>query len=197
MSVNNIPGYIYGTVPVTHSPLSIKDLENLKKAVLFGSEDEKYLRLAGEVLADQVEDVLDVWYGFVASHPHLLYYFTDGQGNANTDYLSAVRSRFGQWILDICMRPYDQTWLDYQQEIGLRHHRVKKNDTDNAPSVVPHINYRYLIAFIYPITATMKPFLGNKGHDAEDIEKMYQAWFKAVVLTITLWSFPYIKEGDF
>ncbi len=52
------------------------------------------------VLADQVEAVLDVWYGFVASHPHLLYYFTDGQGQANNEYLAAVRKRFGNgsWI---------------------------------------------------------------------------------------------------
>jgi hypothetical protein len=26
------------------------------------------LRMAGEVLADQIDDVLDLWYGFVGSH---------------------------------------------------------------------------------------------------------------------------------
>ena len=40
--------------------------------MLCGDEDERYLRMAGEVLGDQVESVLDVWYGFVASHPHLV-----------------------------------------------------------------------------------------------------------------------------
>lgn len=194
--MTNISGYTYGKAEVTQSPLMLEDLENLKKAVLFDEDDEKYLRLAGDVLADQVEDVLDVWYGFVASHPHLVYYFSDGQGNADSHYLSAVRRRFGQWILDLCQRPYDQQWLDYQQEIALRHHRAKKNQTDGVQSV-PNIDYRYMVAFIYPITATMKPFLAKKGHTADEVEKMYQAWFKAVVLSVALWSIPYVKEGDF
>lgn len=191
-----IPGYTYDTTAVAQSPLSVEELERLKQAVLFGPEDERYLRMAGEVLADQVEDVLDVWYGFVAAHPHLVYYFSDGKGNPNSEYLAAVRKRFGQWILDTCNRPYDQAWLNYQHEVGLRHHRTKKNQTDGVESV-PHIGLRYLIAFIYPITATMKPFLARKGHSEEEVEKMHQAWFKAVVLTTTLWSAPYVKDGDF
>lgn len=64
-------GYTYGSGSAARSPLTSKDPENLKEAVLFTEEDERYLRMAGQVLADQVEDVLDVWYGFVASHPHL------------------------------------------------------------------------------------------------------------------------------
>ena len=196
MSTTSIPGYTYGTSEVATSPLTLQDLELLKQTVLFGTEDQQYLRTAGEVLTDQVEDVLDVWYGFVASHPHLLYYFTDGKGNVNSDYLAAVRKRFGQWILDTCNRPYDQQWLNYQQEIGLRHERAKKNKTDGVGSV-PIIDYRYIAALIYPITATMKPFLAKKGHSAEEVEKMHQAWFKAVVLSVVLWSLPYVKEGDF
>lgn len=196
MTTTNFLGYTYGTTQVSPSPLKVEDLENLEKAVLFGAEDEKYLRIAGEVLADQIEDVLDVWYGFVGSHPHLVYYFTDGKGNANSDYLAAVRKRFGQWILDTCNRPYDQAWLDYAHEIGLRHHRTKKNKTDGVNSV-PNINHRYLVAFIYPITATIKPFLAKKGHSPEEVEKMHQAWFKSVVMQVALWSAPYVRDGDF
>lgn len=196
MTTTNIPGYTYGTTQVARSPLTIQDLENLKKAVLFGPEDEKYLRMAGEVLADQIEDILDVWYGFVGSHPHLVYYFTDGKGNVNSEYLAAVRKRFGQWSLDTCNRPYDQAWLDYAHEIGLRHHRTKKNKTDGVYSV-PDVSFRYLVAFIYPITATIKPFLAKKGHTAEEVEKMHQAWFKSVVIQVALWSVPYVKDGDF
>lgn len=190
-----IAGYSYGTT-TTKPPLTMEDFENLKKAVLFGPEDEAALRMVGSVLEDQIEAVLDVWYGFVASHPHLVYYFTDGKGNANGDYLGAVRKRFGQWILDTCNRPYDQNWLNYQQEIGLRHHRSKKNQTDGVKSV-PNISHRYMTAFIYPITATIKPFLAKKGHSADEVEKMHQAWFKAVVLSVALWSAPYVKDGDF
>ncbi len=196
MTEKRIPGYAYGTDEVPPSPIRLEDLENLKKALLFGPEDERYLRMAGEVLEDQIEDVLDVWYGFVGSHPHLIFYFSDGKGNINNDYLAAVRKRFGQWILDTCNRPYDQTWLNYAHEIGLRHHRTKKNKTDNVNSV-PNINHRYLVAFIYPITATIKPFLAKKGHSADDVEKMHQAWFKSVVMQVALWSVAYVKEGDF
>jgi hypothetical protein len=153
--------------------------------------------MAGEVLGDQVEDVLDVWYGFVASHPHLVYYFSDPGGKPNADYLTAVRARFGQWIRDTCAAGYDRAWLDYQQEIALRHTRAKKNQTDGVRSAADHIALRYIIAFIYPITATIRPFLAKKGHSDDEVEKMHQAWFKAVVLHVTLWSLPYVKQGDF
>ncbi len=191
----SIPGYTYGSPEVARSPVTLEEFAKLKEAVLFGPEDERYLRLAGEVLADQVEEVLDLWYGFVGSHPHLVYYFTDGKGNAIDAYLSAVRRRFGQWILDTCTRPFDQDWLSYQQEIGLRHHRAKKNQTDGVQAV-DHIPHRYMTAFIYPITATIRPFLAKKGHSEEEVDKMHQAWFKAVVLSVALWSVPYVKEGD-
>jgi len=84
-------------------------------------------------------------------------------------YLGAVRQRFKQWILDTCNREYDQAWLDYQHS-GLRHHLTKKNQTDQVQSV-PMMPLRYLIAFIYPITATIKDFLANQGHDIEAVEK--------------------------
>jgi hypothetical protein len=190
-----IHGYTLGTTETARSPITLSDFEGLKKSVLFSTEDEKYLHMAGEVLADQVEAILDVWYGFVGTHPHLLYYFTDGNGNPNLEYLNAVRKRFGRWILDTCNHPYDQAWLDYQQEIGLRHHRTKKNQTDGVDSK-PHIHLRYLIAFIYPITATIKPFLTKKGHSPEEVERMHQAWFKSVVIQVALWSAPYVIDGD-
>ena len=192
-----VAGYEYGGQDVARSPLGLEDLGLLKQTVLFGEEDEEYLRMAGDVLEEQVEDVLDVWYGFVGDHPHLLRYFSDAEGSPDAEYLGRVRGRFGQWILDTCRRPHDQEWLDYQQEIALRHTRNKKNHTDGAYETPEHIGLRYMVAFIYPITATIKPFLANKGHSAEDVDKMHQAWFKSVVLQATLWSQPYVKDGDF
>lgn len=56
MTAATIPGYDYGTEQVARSPLSIADFELLKQAVLFGPDDERYLRMAGDVLADQIED---------------------------------------------------------------------------------------------------------------------------------------------
>jgi hypothetical protein len=164
---------------------------------MFGEEDERYLRMARGVLKEQVEDVLDVWYGFVGSRPHLLRYFGNRRtGLPEAEYLTKTRARFGRWILDTTAAEYGQAWLDYQNEIGLRHHRAKKNATDGA-SAAEHIDFRYLPAFVYPITATVKPFLAKKGHPAEEVEKMHQAWFKAVVLQVALWSRPYAREGDF
>ncbi|NJO51371.1 MAG: protogloblin ApPgb [Leptolyngbyaceae cyanobacterium RM2_2_4] len=193
--MNAIAGYTFGTEQAAHSPLTLNDLELLKQTVLFTDEDEKYLRMAGEVLEDQIAAVLDVWYGFVAANSHLAYYFSNA-GQLNSDYLTAVRKRFAQWILDTCNRPYDQDWLNYQQEIGLRHTYAKKNKTDRVEAA-PHIGMRYMIAFIYPITVTIKPFLSNKGHSAEDVENMYQAWFKAITLQVTLWCAPYAKDAYF
>jgi hypothetical protein len=191
-----VPGYDFGAGTVTRSPLGIEDLDLLKQTILFTDEDERYLRLAGDVLEDQADEVLDLWYGFVGSHPHLIYYFSDLGGEPDGDYLARVRERFKLWILDTCRRPYDQEWLDYQQEIALRHTRAKKNQTDGARAP-EHIPLRYMVAFIYPITATIKQFLASKGHSAEEVEKMHQAWFKSVVLQVALWCYPYVRDGDF
>jgi hypothetical protein len=191
-----VPGYDFGARTVARSPLGVEDLDLLKRTVLFTEEDEEYLRLAGDVLEDQADEVLDLWYGFVGSHPHLIYYFSDSDGEPDSDYLARVRERFKRWIFDTCRRSYDQAWLDYQQEIALRHTRAKKNETDGARAP-EHIPLRYMVAFIYPITATIKQFLANKGHSAEEVEKMHQAWFKSVTLQVTLWSYPYVREEDY
>jgi hypothetical protein len=190
-----IKGYDYGSASLATSPISLQDLALLKKTLIWSDEDDRYLRMAGAVLADQADAVLDLWYGYVGGNEHLLHYFTKGD-QPNMDYLSAVRSRFGQWILDLCNRPFNQDWLNYQHEIAQRHHSTKKNQTDGVEAV-PIIHARYLVAFIYPITATIKGFLGKKGHSADDVDAMHNAWFKAVTLTTLLWCQPYFKENEF
>ena len=87
--------------------------------------------------------------------------------------------------------------LNYQHEVGLRHHRTKKNRTDNAAASVENVPFRDLFALIFPVTVTLKPFLAKKNHSADDVEKMYAAWVKSCLLQITLWSYPYVKAGDF
>jgi hypothetical protein len=196
-TTTDIPGYTYGTNAVPRSPVTAADFEWMKKSVLFGEEDERYLRLSYDVVKDQVEAILDVWYGFVGSNPHLLETFTGKKdGQPLGDYLGRVRARFGQWILDTARAEYNQAWLDYQHEIGLRHHRTKKNKTDAVAStdIVP---FRHLFALIFPVTFTLRPFLAKKGHSAGDVEKMYNAWLKSCLLQVTLWSHPYVKSGDF
>jgi len=197
MTTGNIPGYTYGQPQLARSPITLQEVELLKQALLLGDDDIRYLRMSHDVLKGQTDQVLDVWYGFVASHPQLVYYFGKKQGGQpDGDYLAAVRKRFGQWILDTASANYDQKWLDYQYEIGRRHHRTGKNVTDGAKSV-DNISFRYIPALIYPITTTLKPFLAKSGQSAEEVEKMHQAWVKAVLLQVILWSQPYVKDGDF
>jgi hypothetical protein len=193
----SIHGYTYGSAAVPRSPVTLEDFELMKKAALFGDEDVRYLRLSHEIVKDQTEQILDVWYGFVGSNPHLLASFTGkSDGKPLGDYLAAVRKRFGQWILDTARAEYDQKWLDYQHEIGLRHQRAKKNRTDGAVSmdIVP---FRYLFPLVFPVTFTLKPFLAKKGHSAEDVDKMHAAWVKSCLLQVALWSHPYVKDRDF
>lgn len=187
-----IPGYTYGSSTLAPSPVGEDDLRLLEATLLWTDEDERYLRMAGEVLADQVEAVLDLWYGYVGSHPHLVHSFSGPDGEPDADYLARVRARFGQWIRDLCERPRDATWLAYQEEIAQRH-LDRKNETDGVDSV-PMVPLRYMVAFVYPITATIRDFLAAKGHGADDVEGMFQAWFKSVVLTVTLWSRPYAPD---
>jgi hypothetical protein len=190
----DIPGYTYGTADAARSPLSPADLELLKKTVDFTEGDEKYLRMAGEVLADQTESVVKAWRAVIAANPHLARYSLDSEGRPIAHYSAASGLRFRQWILDTCFRPYDQDWLDYQQEIALRHTSVKKNKTDHVESAAS-IPLRYVIAFTAVINEGVKPFLSAKGHSPEDVERMHHAWCKSVQLQIALWSEPYANSG--
>jgi hypothetical protein len=193
--MSHIPGYDHGHVE--RSPVSLAELEEIQKSVLFGAQDVKYLRQSLELVQDRTEEILDVWYGFVGSQPHLLRSFTDPKTGAPlAEYLTAVRKRFGRWILDTARAEYDQRWLDYQHEIGLRHHRAKKNRTDGASSteLVP---FRSLFALVFPVTFTLRPFLAARGHSADEVDKMYGAWLKSCLVQVTLWSHPYVKAGDF
>ena len=196
MTQTDIPGYTYGTDAVPRSPVSLQELELLKATLLLGHEDLAALRRSGAVLAPKVEEILDVWYGFVGANPHLLAAFSNAEGQPDQAYLAAVRRRFGRWILDTARAEYDQAWLDYQHEIGLRHHRTGKNRTDGARAA-DHIPLRYVLALLVPITTTLKPFLAAGGADGDEVEAMHQAWVKAVLLQVILWSHPYVRDGDF
>ena len=195
MSNQQVPGYDFGEESIPDAPISTEEFDHLKQSVMFTEDDEDYLQMAGTVLNGQTDDILDIWYGFVSDNDFLLYYFTDGEGNPDEDYLDRVRERFKQWIHDTCDTPYDEDWLNYQFEIARRHHRTSKNEADDADAV-PHIDLRYVLAFIYPITATIRDFLANSGHSDEEIDQMYHAWFKSVTLQVTLWSYPYVDEED-
>jgi hypothetical protein len=196
MVETNIPGYTYGTDAVARSPVSLGELELLQSTLLLGEDDFAALRRSSDLLAPEVEAILDVWYGFVGANPHLLAAFRGPDGQPDEKYLAAVRRRFGRWILDTARAEFDQAWLDYQHEIGLRHTRQGKNRTDDVQAA-DHIPLRYVLALLIPITATLKPFLASGGATAEEVDAMHQAWVKAVLLQVILWSHPYVRDGDF
>lgn len=185
-----MPGYTYGTAAVDRSPMTLDELAALERTVRLNQEDQRYLRMAGDVLEDQVDAILELWRGIIAAEPHLSHYFVGPDGRPDERYKAAVRRRLAQWILDTCRRPHDQAWLDYQDEIGRRHTHARKNATDGA-STPPHIPLRYVLAFTAVVNTTIRPFLARKGHCAEEIEAMHRAWIKAVTLEVTLWSRAY------
>lgn len=193
----DIPGYKYGREGLPRAPITLDELKQIQATLLFTDEDVEMLRKSKEILTPQVDQILDVWYGFVGSHPFLLDTFVDRKtGQPDGEYLGAVRKRFGQWILDTASADYGQAWLDWQFEIGRRHHRSGKNRTDGA-NASANVPFRYLPALVVPVTTTLRPFLEKGGASAAEVDKMQAAWVKAVTLQVVLWSHPYVKDGDF
>jgi Protoglobin len=190
----DIPGYDYGMARAAHSPLTLADLRELEETVGWTSTDSKAIAVAGEVLAGQEEAMVDSWRAIISDHPFLAKWFFGADGKPDERYKAAVKQRFVQWVADLCRRERDQTWLDYQEEIGLRHTPAKKNETEDArtPDVVP---LRYLWAFAGPVILGARAFLAKKGHSAAEVDRMHQAWAKSVLLTLTLWARPYVKDG--
>lgn len=188
---DQIPGYSYGSPEIASSPVSLRDLENLKISAGFTDEDWRYLRLAGEVLSDQTAKIVQHWRsGIIAGIPNLARHSRTPEGNPIPEYLAKSNLRFEQWILDTCLRPYDQDWINYQQEIALRHTAAKKNHVDGVRST-PYVPFRDVIAFISVMNETIKPYLAAKGHPAAEVDKMHHAWCKSIQIQLALWVGPY------
>jgi hypothetical protein len=192
---NEIPGYNYGSANVAKSPITAKEFELMKQGAGFTNEDERWLRVAGEILLNRTKELVDKWRDVIAANPHLARYSLRPDGEKDPRYSERSGLRFQQWVLDTCFRPYDQDWLNYQHEIALRHTSVKKNKTDNVQSA-PTIQLRHIIAFGPVITDPniLKPFLSARGHNPAEVEKMHQAWSKSVWLQVTLWTEPYTNS---
>ena len=187
----HIPGYSYGAAGVARSPVTTLDLEKLKTSAKFTEDDQRYLRLAGEVLTGQTKQIVDHWRsGIIAAIPNLARHSRSPQGTAIPEYLAKSNLRFEQWILDTCLRPYNQDWINYQQEIALRHTSAKKNHVDGVRST-PFVPLRDVMAFIAVMNETIKPYLGARGNSAEDVTKMHLAWCKSIQIQLALWIGPY------
>ena len=192
----DIYGYAYGTAAVASSAVSLQELEDLKTTVGFTSDDERYLRLAGDVLAEQTKEIVEHWRGgIIANIPNLARHSRSPEGEAIPGYSERSGLRFQQWILDTCWRPYDQDWINYQQEIALRHTSLKKNQVDGVRSTA-FVPLRDIIAFVAVINDTIKPYLAARGHAPVEVDGMHRAWCKSLQLQLALWARPYTDASE-
>lgn len=190
--IGDMPAYTYGTASVSASPVTLKELEELKISVGFTADDERYLRRAGEVLEGQTQEIVTHWRsGIIASIPNLARHSRTPDGEPLPKYLAQSNLRFEQWILDTCQRPYDQDWLNYQQEIALRHTSVKKNQADGVVST-PYVPFRDIAAFASVLNDTIRPYLANAHDPEEEVDAMHRAWCRSIQMQITLWSRLYM-----
>ncbi len=195
MSVNHqIDGYTFGQASTPASPISMDELRQLEAATGWSDEDAAWLKIAAETLVPQAEAMVDAWRSVIGSLPQLAASFVGLDGKPDEHYKASVKPRFVQWISDLCLRPHDQDWLNYQEEIGLRHTPAQKNQTDHTqtPSVVPQ---RYLLGFTAVVITSVAGFLARSGRPDEDVDRMQEAWTRGVLLTVALWSRPYAKDG--
>jgi Protoglobin len=189
---DEIPSYTYGMSVVETSTVSLDELERLKISVGFTDEDERYLRLAGDVLSGQTKEIVEHWRsGIIAGTPNLARHSRTPEGEPNPEYLAKSNLRFEQWILDSCLRPYDQDWLNYQQEIALRHTSLKKNQADGVRSTA-FVPFRDIVAFVAVLNETITPYLANKGHTNDEVDAMHLAWTRSLQMQIALWTKTYM-----
>lgn len=186
-------GYHYEEPPV-RPQVTQQDLNRLLTDVMWTEDDAAALRRAGEILAPRASEILDLWYDFIGSTPHLVTVFRGPDGEPDQDYLARVRARFEQWVSDLCTRDFDTQWLAYQEEIALRHHSAKKNQTDDVDSPAAHVPMSDMLALLVPVTQTVRSFLAQDESDADRVDEMQQAWFKAVTVSLVLWTRPYAAE---
>jgi hypothetical protein len=185
------PGYDYGKVSA--SPVSMDEFAKLQATACFTEDDNQALKRAAPILVPGAEALVDSWRTIIGSQEHLARWFFGPDGKPDDAYKAAVKTRFVQWVADLCTKPFDEAWVNYQHEIGLRHTPAKKNRTDGAhtPTVVP---LRYVLAFMAPVQQSIGPFLTGKGLDDQESARVQAAWSKAFLLAVTLWSRAYVEE---
>ena len=188
----DIPGYEFGTATIDRSPVTLEELREIEATVGWNSEDVRILAHYREIFEKHAEEMVDSWRAVIGSQPHLAKWFFAPDGKPDEEYKSAVKQRFVQWVRDVVSLQHDQAWLDYQEEIGLRHTPAKKNRTEGAqtPNVVP---LRYLLGFVPVVTISTRKFFD--GVPLEERRRLEDAWMKAVQLHVTLWARAYANDG--
>ena len=190
---SDIRGYDFGSAQSAKSPVPAEQLRQLEQTLGWTTGDEQLLNRHAALFETQAEKMVDSWRAVIASQPHLAQWFFAPDGKPDDEYKAAVKSRFVQWVVDVATRPHDQAWLDYQEEIGLRHTPEKKNKTDGRPTP-PLVPLRYLLAFV-PVVTSVRHFFESAVPDRTQLDAIERAWTKAVHLHITLWARPFTRDG--
>ena len=166
----SIPGYEYGTPSSAISPVSESDLSELEQTAGWTSADAGVLARHADLFRAEAESMVDSWRAVIGAQPHLAHWFVKPDGTPDDAYKESVKRRFVQWVVDVALRPHDRDWLNYQQEIGLRHIPAKKNKTDGAhtPPVVP---LRYLLGFV-PMVLPIRLFLAEAMKDEAELKRL-------------------------
>jgi hypothetical protein len=188
-----IAGYDFGSARSAKSPVSLEELRHLELAVGWTDEDAGVLERYAAQFEAQAEKMVDAWRAVIGAQPELARPFFGTDGKPDETYKAAVKRRFVRWVVDVATHPHDRAWLDYQEEIGLRHTPEKKNQTDErqTPSLVP---LRYVLGFV-PVVTPVRRFFEEAITDSRELAALERAWGKAVQLHVTLWARPYCREG--
>lgn len=169
------------------------EVELLLRIGLFSPDDEIALRKVWRILKGQTDDYLDMMLGMVAAHPALVPALTTLRGEKSAthslDEAATIRDRFRRWLFETCFFPYEPPWLkQLYSELS-----PPDSAAQPSPALVPE--FRHAVALAYPLVATARPFLAAKGRDHQDIERMQNAFLKAILLQVALLSKLYVKEG--
>lgn len=180
-----IPGYDFGSPSAAISPLTLAELHQMEQTLGWTDEDAQILLRHSAFFEKHAEPMVVSWRAVIAAHPHLAMWFFDPDHKPDEAYKARVKNRFVQWAIDVATRPHDRSWLNYQEEIGLRHVPSKKNMTDgrHTPAVVP---LRHLLTFL-PVVLDIGSFLEEGIGDQKASKSIQAAWTKAVHLHIALW----------
>ena len=191
-ALSPIPGYDYGTRKSAISPVSETDLSQLEQTAGWNASDAAVLARHADLFRAKAESMVDSWRAVIGSQSHLSQSFVKPDGAPDEAYKASVKLRFVQWVIDVALRPHDRDWLNYQHEIGLRHIPAKKNTTDggHTPPLVP---FRYLLGFV-PVVLPIRGFFADAIQDEAELKALEDAWTKAVLLHVTLWSRAYVAE---
>ena len=169
-----------------------EEVELLLRISLFSQDDERALRSAWRILQGQTDDYLDVVLGVVAAYPLLANALRGADGGDGSESGSeTIRRHFQRWLSETCNLPKDPPWLRQ-----LYSKPPAQDAPANGESAETLPQFRYLIALVYPVVATVRPFLAAAGCSAVEVEKMQYALLKAILLQVALLAKLYLETGN-